>query len=224
MRIRHDHWTKLGMLAARSWLFPRHQRLLRISMPGDSGMAPLWWPRRRGIIPTLGLRPRSRPTLPAPVTKHLIPEMNAMLNVHTEYQGEDHDFESASLLGKNVAKENQMLDPTIMAWHKGSGQHMPALYDGADPETSRAKCGAGNGGKLEVNVGNDHQFIMVDTSGHEKLGEMPLRKLSDGQGDDYLCLTPLVGKKANSPTQEACTHLEDGRQTSSEHSGPASVQ
>ena len=131
-----------------------------------------------------------------------------MRNVHTEYQGEDHNFESASLLAKNVAKENQMLDPTIMAWHKGSGQDMPALYDDADPETSWAKYGAGNGGKLEVNVGNDYQFIMMDTSGYEKLGEMPLRNLSDGQGNEYLCLTPLLGKETNSPTQEACTHLD----------------
>ncbi|WP_346380536.1 AF1514 family protein [Acidithiobacillus sp.] len=83
-----------------------------------------------------------------------------------------------------MVKENQMLDPTIMAWHKGSAQRMPALYDGAYPETSWAKCGAGNGGKLEVNVGNDHQFIMMDTGGYEKLGEMPLRKLSDRQGNE----------------------------------------
>lgn len=131
-----------------------------------------------------------------------------MRNVHAEYQGEDHNFESASLLAKGVARENQMQDPTIMAWHHSSGQDTPALYDGADPDTWWAKYGAGNGGKLVVNVGNDYQFVMMDARGYEKLGEMPLRNLSDGQGNEYLCFTPMLGKDTNTPTLAACTHLD----------------
>lgn len=131
-----------------------------------------------------------------------------MRNVHTEYQGEDHSFESASLLAKNVAKENQMLDPTIMAWHQSGSQTIPPVYDGADPDTWWAKYGAGNGGRLEIYVGDDYQFIMMDARGYEKLGEMPLRNLSDGQGNEYLCFTPLLDKGSNTPTREACTHLD----------------
>mgnify|MGYP001114265627 CR=1 FL=1 len=131
-----------------------------------------------------------------------------MRNVHIEYQGEDHSFESASLLAKNVAKENQMLDPTIMAWHTSSGQGTPAFYDGADPDTWWSKYGEGNGGRLEVYVGEDYQFIMMDTRGYEKLGNMPLRNLSDGQGNEYLCLTPLLGHETRTPTQGACTQLD----------------
>lgn len=131
-----------------------------------------------------------------------------MRNVHIEYQGEDHNFANASLLAKNVARENKMLDPTIMAWHQNSEQATAPFYDGANPDTWWAKYGAGNGGRLEVLVGDDYQFIMMDARGYEKLGEMPLRNLSDGLGNEYLCLTPLLGKDANTPTQEACTQLD----------------
>lgn len=131
-----------------------------------------------------------------------------MRNVHIEYQGEEHNFESARFLAMRVAKENQMLDPTIMAWHQSIGPDMPALYDGADPDTWWAKYGAGNGGRLEVCVGEDYQFIMMDARSYEKLGEMPLRNLMDPQGNEYLCLTPLLGKGSSTPTLEACTQLD----------------
>lgn len=131
-----------------------------------------------------------------------------MRNVHIDYQGDALDFQSASLLAKKVARENQMQDPTIMAWHQNSEQALPPFYDGADPETWWAKYGAGNGGRLEVCLGDDFQFIMMDARGFEKLGEMPLRNLSDSQGNEYLCHTPMMGKGANKPTQEACSQLD----------------
>ena len=131
-----------------------------------------------------------------------------MRNVHIDYQGDALNFQSASLLAKDIARENQMQDPTIMAWHQHSDQGMPPFYDGADPDTWWAKYGAGNGGGLEVCVGDDYQFVMMDAHGYEKLGEMPLRNLSDGHGNEYLCYTPILGKISNKPTQEACTHLD----------------
>ncbi len=131
-----------------------------------------------------------------------------MRNVHIEYPDDDHNFESASLLAMGVARENKMLDPTIMAWHQNSDQATPPIYDGADADSWWANYGAGNGGRLEVCVGEDYQFIMMDARGYEKLGDMPLRNLMDAQGNEYLCLTPLLGKGSNTPTQEACTQLD----------------
>lgn len=131
-----------------------------------------------------------------------------MRNVHIDYQGAPLDFQSASLLAKEVARENQMQDPTIMAWHQDSDQAMPPFYDGANPDTWWAKYGAGNGGRLEVCLGNDYQFIMMDARGFEKLGEMPLRNLSDEGGNEYLCHTPMLDKGASKPTREACTQLD----------------
>lgn len=133
-----------------------------------------------------------------------------MRNVHTEYQGDDHIFNSASRIAKDVARENRMLDPTIVAWHQtSSGEASPPLYEGASPDTWWKKYGEGNGGRLEVDVGEDFQFIMMDARGYEKPGAIPLRSLTDAQGNEYLCLTPLLGKKDAMPTREACTRLDE---------------
>lgn len=131
-----------------------------------------------------------------------------MRNLHIDHHGAALNFQSASVLAKGVARENQMQDPTIMAWHQNSDEAMPPIYDGADPDSWWAKYGAGNGGKLEVCIGDDYQFIMMDARGYETLGEMPLRNLSDSHGNEYLCYTPMLGKAANKPTTEACTLLD----------------
>jgi len=131
-----------------------------------------------------------------------------MRNVQIDYQGAPLDFQSASHLAKGVARENQMQDPTIMSWHQSSDNDVLPFYDGADLDTWWAKYGEGNGGRLEVCVGDDYQFIMMDARAYEPLGEMPLRNLSDGQGNQYLCYTPLLGKAAREPTMDACIKLD----------------
>jgi len=131
-----------------------------------------------------------------------------MRNVHIDYQGAALDFQSASLLAKDTARENQMKDPTIMAWHKQGGEGTPAFYDGANPDTWWEKYGEGNGGRLEVSVGDDYTFIMMDARGFETLGEMPLRNLSDDSGNQYLCYTPIQGRVSNKPNPDACTQLD----------------
>jgi hypothetical protein len=140
--------------------------------------------------------------------QHPFPKGSMMRNVHIDYQGTALNFLSASSLAKDLARENHMQDPTIMAWHQHS-RPMPAYYDGANPDTWWEKYGEGNGGRLGISVGDDYQFIMMDARGYEKVGEMPLRNLSDGEGNEYLCFTPLLGKAANKPTAAACTQLDE---------------
>ncbi len=131
-----------------------------------------------------------------------------MRNIHIDYQGKPPDYQRASLLAKDVARENQMKDPTIMAWHTDTGQGTPPFYDGADPDTWWEKFGEGNGGRLEVSVGDDFRFIMMDARGFETLGPMPLRNLSDDSGNQYLCYTPILGRASSEPNPEACTVLD----------------
>ncbi len=132
-----------------------------------------------------------------------------MRNVHIDYRGSDHDFQTASLLAKAAARENQMKDPTIISWHhSGVKEEMSPYYAGANPETWWGKYGEGNGGRLGVDVGGDYQFIMMDTRGYETVGEMPLRNLTDRDGNPYLCLTPLQGMNSSVPRQDACILLD----------------
>jgi len=132
-----------------------------------------------------------------------------MRNIHVDYQGPDKGFQAASLLAKEVAKDNQMKDPTIMSWHRSSrlGETAP-FYDGANTETWWEKYGEGNGGRLEVEVGDDYQFILMDARGFETVGDMPLRHLTDRDGNQYLCYTPLQGMESSVPRQEACILLD----------------
>ncbi len=133
-----------------------------------------------------------------------------MRNVHIDYHGPDQGFQAASLLAKDVAKENQMKDPTIISWHRSNrlGATLP-YYDGANPETWWEKYGEGNGGGLEVSVGeDDYQFILMDARGFETVGDLPLRNLKDRDGNPYLCLTPLQGRDSDTPKPEACILLD----------------
>lgn len=131
-----------------------------------------------------------------------------MRNIHVDYQGAALNYQSASLLAKGVARENQMREPTIMSWHKQGIQLMPPYFDGANPDTWWEKYGEGNGGRLEISVGDEYQFVLMDARGYETLGQMPLRNLTDARGNQYLCHTPLLGKLSNRPTLEACSLLD----------------
>ena len=130
-----------------------------------------------------------------------------MRNVHVDYQGEALGFQGASLLAKNSARKNHMVDPTIMAWHQHS-QPMPAYYEGANPDTWWEKYGEGNGGRLEVSVGEDFRFVMMDARGYETLGAAPLRNLSDGHGNQYLCHVSAQAGNFGAPALESCALLD----------------
>ncbi len=130
-----------------------------------------------------------------------------MRNVHIDYRGSPLDFQSASLLAIDIAREDHMQNPTIMAWHQHS-RSMPAYYEGANPDTWSEKYGEGNGGKLEISVGNDYQFVMMDARGYETLSDVPLRNLSDGHGNQYLCYISELAKDSRLPTLEACSLLD----------------
>jgi hypothetical protein len=131
-----------------------------------------------------------------------------MKSVHIDYQGTAPDFKSASQLAKGIALKSDIQQPTIVSWHQRSNQHMSPYYEGANPDSWWEKYGEGNGGELEVNVGDEFGFVMMDSQGYESLGEMPLRNLSDESGNQYLCLTPILGKLDKKPNPEACTYLD----------------
>ncbi len=57
-------------------------------------------------------------------------------------------------------------------------------------------------------MGNDYQFIMMDARGFETVGDLPLRNLTDSDGNQYLCYTPIQGLDSAVPRQEACSLLD----------------
>lgn len=131
-----------------------------------------------------------------------------MNNFHTEYRGPNTSFQGASLLALGVAREHEMRDPTIMSWHRQSNQDMSPAFEGGDPDTWWEKYGAGNGGRMQVSVGDEYGFILMDARAYETVGAAPLRNLSDSQGNPYLCLTPMMGTTSTTPNLDACTLLD----------------
>jgi len=131
-----------------------------------------------------------------------------MRNVQIDYRSDALNFQSARLIAISTARDNKMQDPTIMAWHQNGDQATPPIYDGADADSWWAKYGAGNGGRLEVCVGEEYQFIMMDARAYETLGVPPLRNLSDNQGNPYLCYAPMNGAHSDAPDLDACTLLD----------------
>jgi hypothetical protein len=131
-----------------------------------------------------------------------------MRDIHVDYPGSDLDYQRASLLALDAARQIQMQMPTIMAWHSQSA--MSPGFIGADPDTWWEKYGEGNGGRLEVSVGSNHEygFVMMDTRGFETLDEIPLRNLSDSSGTQYVCYAPMLGDSAT-PNPQACSPLDD---------------
>ena len=83
-----------------------------------------------------------------------------------------------------------------------------SYYDGANPGTWWEKYGEGKGGRLEVSVGDDYQCIMMDARGYETVGELPLRNLTDSEGNQYRCYTSIQGMDSSVPKREACALLD----------------
>lgn len=132
-----------------------------------------------------------------------------MRTIDIDDHGGTPDFARASQLARDTARQFQMQEPTIIAWHQHGDNRVSSYYDGADPDTWPEKYGAGNGGELQVRVGYDFDFILMDAKGYETLGEVPLRSLSDAAGHEYLCYTPLLDETDAHPTSDACTELDD---------------
>jgi hypothetical protein len=130
-----------------------------------------------------------------------------MKEMHIDYSNSDLQYERASILARDAARQNAMQDPTIMAWHSGST--VSPAFPGGNPEGWWEKYGTGNGGTFEVSVGNgdEYTFILMDAEGYETVDELPLRNLSDTQGTEYVCYSPML--QGDAPTKEACYPLDD---------------
>jgi hypothetical protein len=85
---------------------------------------------------------------------------------------------------------------------------MSPSYGGANPGSWWQKYGEGNGGYLEISVGNEYDFVMMDTREYETVDELPLRNLEDSSGNQFICISPMPGD-ASTPNEKACIPLDE---------------
>ncbi len=131
-----------------------------------------------------------------------------MINVHLDYRGQALDFDSARRMALNQAKSHALEQPVIVSWHQRSRHAFSPSFEGADEATWWEKYGAGNGGEMEVTVGDDFGFVMADAGGYETLEDIPLRTLRDDKGEQYLCFSPMLDDTGK-PRPDACVPLDD---------------
>lgn len=131
-----------------------------------------------------------------------------MHNLHIDYPGSDLTFAKASLLAKNAAMDSSMQSPVIIAWHQHSSHAMSPNYDGANPASWWAKYGEGNGGRMEVSVGDEFDFVLMDSRGYQTVDPLPIRNLVAEDGQEYICLAPMLDDGCV-PNEKACVPIDE---------------
>lgn len=135
-----------------------------------------------------------------------------MRTAHISHSGNDLDFKMASMLAMTFAdKDTDIIDPVVVAWFDKKTARMSPVLEGCAIETSWHDYGVSHGGKLEVDVNNEYDFIFGDSSAFEPYGPSPYINLRDQRGNEYLCQTNALHDPHNPkmPSKEACTRLDE---------------
>lgn len=132
-----------------------------------------------------------------------------MKETHINYAGLNLDYKVASALAANVAgSDKDIIDPVMVAWHDKTTDRMSPRAKGGDVDTAWHHYGESHGGKLEVDVNGEYDFIFADSSAFEPYGPSPYINLRDAQGNEYLCQINAL-RDPHNPSKEACVALDD---------------
>lgn len=131
-----------------------------------------------------------------------------MINMHIDYSGDKLDFATACRMALMQARSLNMKQPVVVSWHSEADHRFSPGFESADEASWWAKYGEGNGGQAGISVGEDYQFIVMESGGFETVRDLPLRNLKDAAGAEYVCLSPMLDDTGQ-PRRDACTALDD---------------
>lgn len=132
-----------------------------------------------------------------------------MKAAHINYAGMGLDYKMASVLAAALANEDpNIIDPFMVAWHDKKAATMSPTIEGADVDTRWHDYGESHGGRLEVDVNGEFDFIFADSSAYEPYGPSPYVNLHDKCGGEFLCQTNALANP-HDPSKEACVPLDD---------------
>jgi len=135
-----------------------------------------------------------------------------MKTAHINHTDNDLSFKAASVLATMLAdRDSDIIDPFVVAWHDKKTTRTSPVLEGCATEASWHDYGVSHGGKLEVNVNDEYDFIFADSSAFEPYGPSPYRNLHDMHGNEYLCQTSALRDPHNpkNPSREACTPINE---------------
>ncbi|TCV90587.1 AF1514 family protein [Sulfurirhabdus autotrophica] len=131
-----------------------------------------------------------------------------MKEAHIDYSGQDLDYMKASVLANSVADSDvNIIEPVMVAWHDKKTSRMSPVVEGS-VNTRWHDYGESHGGKLEVDINGEYEFIYGDSSAFEEYGPSPYVNLHDENGIEYICQINAL-RDPHNPTQEACVPLDD---------------
>ncbi len=131
-----------------------------------------------------------------------------MREVHINYSGANLNYKVASGLASSyAASELGIGEPVMVAWHDKKASRMSPAIEGGDINTRWHDYGESHGGKLEVDINGDFDFVFADSTGFDELGPSPLVNLRDRAGNEYLCQINAL-RDPKHPSEEACVKLE----------------
>lgn len=132
-----------------------------------------------------------------------------MKATHINYSGANLNYKMASGLAATLAdKDPDLIDPVMIAWHDKQAARMSPVIAGADVNTRWHDYGESHGGKLEVDVNGEFDFVFADSSAFDEYGPSPYISLHDKTGNEYLCQINAL-RDPNDPSKEACVVLDD---------------
>ncbi|MCE5180340.1 MAG: AF1514 family protein [Betaproteobacteria bacterium] len=132
-----------------------------------------------------------------------------MKEAHINYAGIDLNYRKASVLAASLADSDEnLIEPVMVAWHDKKAARMSPVIEGCDINTSWHDYGKSHGGKLEVDINGEYDFIFGDSSAFEPYGPSPYINLRDKSGNEYLCQINAL-RDPHSPSEEACVPLDD---------------
>lgn len=132
-----------------------------------------------------------------------------MREVHLNYSGTDLNYKTACELATcMVTKEAEFGEPIMVAWHDKKTSRMSPVIAGGDINTRWHDYGESHGGKLEVDVNGEYDFIFADSNDFDRYGPSPYVNLHDQSGNEYLCQINELRDPKN-PSQEACVVLDE---------------
>ncbi len=132
-----------------------------------------------------------------------------MKELHINYSGMDLDYRVASGLASSLAIRGlDIAEPVMVAWHDKKTSRMSPVIAGGDINTRWHDYGESHGGKLEVDVNGEFDFIFADASAFELYGPSPYINLHDRLGHEYLCQINEL-RDPHDPSKEACVELDE---------------
>ena len=132
-----------------------------------------------------------------------------MKEAHINYSGMDLDYKKASVLAASLAENDKdIIDPVMVAWHDKRTSRMSPVVEGGDINTRWHDYGESHGGKLEIDINGEYDFIFADSSAFESYGPSPYINLHDQLGNEYLCQINAL-RDPHNPSKEACVALDD---------------